>query len=396
MASKVSIRAYLNLTKAKGKLIPIYLRIIYNRQKAEYSTGLLTPVKEWDDSIQRTKKNTNHNGTINDLINKIYDAIKILSKENKPINVKLLKDIIKNKENHSYGILEYFQKHITQITKAGEIKKDSIRRYDDTYGHLVGFLREFKPNHIDLPLEMVDFNFLNEFDIHLNDFGLQRNTINKHHSRIRTILLKARNEGLISKYPYTTIKLRNTPTNRQALNAKEIKQIENANLSQNDSLDRVRDIFLFSLYTGLRFSDAQNLSTENLIKKSKLDWQISIVQQKTGDALFIPLLEPAKRIIRKYEKAISPITKRILPTISNQKTNTYLKVIADLAGIKKQITHHVARHTYATTILLSNQVPMEVVSRLLGHTNLRTTQIYAKVTNSYVFDSIKKLKLKVK
>ena len=109
----------------------------------------------------------------------------------------------------------------------------------------------------------------------------------------------------------------------------------------------------------------------------------------------IPLLKPAIDIINKYDKEERAITGKVLPKISNQKLNAYLKVIADLTGIKKELTHHVARHTCATTILITNGVPIEVVSKWLGHTNIKTTQVYAKITDQYLSQMAKKVDSKL-
>jgi len=167
MITKVSTKVYLRANKVKGKLLPIYIRIIYKRQKAEISTGLRIPEKEWDDSIQRAKNNAAYNTTINNLLNGVYSAINFLSKEKRPINAKILKDIIKNDEADSFGILEYFQKHIDQVILANEIKVDSRRRYEDTYDHLVEFLQKIKTHYNDLPLDLVNHSLLTEFDLFL-------------------------------------------------------------------------------------------------------------------------------------------------------------------------------------------------------------------------------------
>jgi site-specific recombinase XerD len=156
-------------------------------------------------------------------------------------------------------------------------------------------------------------------------------------------------------------------------------------LGGNQSLEKVRDIFLFSVYTGLRFEDAQALTMDRLSKDKAGKTFLTIEQEKTNEPLVLPVLEPAVKIVSKYKSSPErKILNKVLPKISNQKLNVYLKVIADLASIDKKLTHHVARHTCATTVLLSNDVPIEVVSKWLGHTNIKTTQIYAKITNVYL------------
>ena len=149
---------------------------------------------------------------------------------------------------------------------------------------------------------------------------------------------------------------------------------------------------MFSVYTGLRFEDAQQLTMDNIKRMSNGKYKLTIEQGKTQRPLVIPLMKQAMEIIKKYDNTHERIVSRkVLPRISNQKLNAYLKVIADIVGIDKRLTHHVARHTCATTIMLSNQTPIEVVSKMLGHTNIKTTQIYAKVTDNYMENEINRL-----
>lgn len=223
-----------------------------------------------------------------------------------------------------------------------------------------------------------------------------RNTVNKHHSRLRTILIRAVKEGHITKNPYIDFQLKYTPSSRTFLTEEELKKITENNLGDNESLKRVRDIFIFSVYTGMRFEDAQLLTIDRIEKDKKNNYTLRIEQEKTKEPLLIPLLKPALDIIKKYENSPErKVFKKVLPKITNQKVNSYLKVIADITGIEKNLTHHVARHTCATTILISNDVPIEAVSKWLGHTNIKTTQIYAKITNNYLQKVAEKVESKI-
>jgi len=160
-------------------------------------------------------------------------------------------------------------------------------------------------------------------------------------------------------------------------------------------LDKVKDIFIFSVYTGLRFEDAQSLTIENL-NKYKENPFIRFIQQKTSRAIEIPLLKPAINIIHKYENSDErKVLNKILPKISNQKVNMYLKIISDLSGINRKISHHIARHTFATTICLNNNMPLEDLSMLLGHSSIKTTQIYGKITQERLYQSIQSISKKI-
>jgi site-specific recombinase XerD len=166
-------------------------------------------------------------------------------------------------------------------------------------------------------------------------------------------------------------------------------------LSHNASLDKVKDLFIFSVYTGLRFQDAQSLTIDSLGKYKNKAF-IKFIQQKTNRAIEIPLLPAAIKIIEKYTKTPErEVFKKLLPEISNQKVNTYLKVIADLSGLNRTISHHIARHTFATTICLNNNMALEDVSTLLGHSSLKTTQIYGKITQDRLHQSINSISKKL-
>ncbi|HSQ43538.1 MAG TPA: site-specific integrase [Ginsengibacter sp.] len=241
----------------------------------------------------------------------------------------------------------------------------------------------------------MDYSFINSYDLFLKKkYDLHKNTINKYHSRLRTILLKALAEGQLSKQPYANFKLNTVKTNREFLSQDELNKIVHLDLSHNQSLDKVRDLFIFSVYTGLRFQDAQDLSIENLATY-KTKASLKFIQQKTGRAIEIPLLMQPKHIIEKYKNFPERIIlNKLLPKISNQKVNSYLKIIGDLAGLNRDITHHIARHTFATTICLNNNMPLEDLSMLLGHSSIKTTQVYGKITQERLFQSMNRLKSK--
>lgn len=400
MIQSLSIRFYLNHHKAKGDKMPVYLRITLNRKKAEAATSYLLEQKEWNEDNQRTKKNTAINQHLSDIENKVYDIVRQLEREKKPLTATIIKDYLLNKNKLNATLLEYYDNYLSRIIQAGELQLDSIQRYRDTLGHLKNFLEIKKLD--DVPLERMDYRLVSDFDLYLvkqqvNREGklLTRNTANKHHNRLRTILIRALKEGQIQKNPYWDFKLRNNPTSRAFLTHEEIEKLNEHDLGENESLKRVRDIFIFSVYTGLRFEDAQKLTIDRIIKDKKGNYFLQIEQEKTNESVSIPLFAPAIRIINKYDGKERKITGCVLPKISNQKLNAYLKVIANLVEIKKSLTHHVARHTCATTILLSNEIPIEAVSKWLGHTNIKTTQIYAKITNNYLQKMAEKIENKI-
>jgi site-specific recombinase XerD len=303
--------------------------------------------------------------------------------------------LLAGKQSIDISLIQYFTKHLSEIQIRNEIKNISIAKYKQSINTLIAFI-PFKYKVHDITLSQIDYDFVNSYDLYLREVHeLHKNTINKYHSRLRTILLKALAEGHIIKQPYANFKLNSIKTDREYLSQEELNKIIKLDLSHNLSLDKVKDIFIFSVYTGLRFEDAQCLTIENLNNYKEKPF-IRFIQQKTNRAIEIPLLRPANEIINKYKNSDErKVLNKILPKISNQKVNMYLKIISDLSGINRKISHHIARHTFATTICLNNNMPLEDVSMLLGHSSIKTTQIYGKITQERLYQSIQSISKKI-
>ena len=217
----------------------------------------------------------------------------------------------------------------------------------------------------------------------------------KHTERLRKMInLAIRNEWLL-RDPFAKFKPSFIKTSREFLTAEELIKIENKEFSIQ-RLQQVKDLFIFSCYTGLSYIDVMNLSTENVSFGIDGELWLHTSRQKTDNPVRIPILPKALSMIQKYESHPKALAEgKLFPNISNQRLNSYLKEIADLCSIGKNLTFHLARHTFATTITLTNGVPMETVSKLLGHSSIRTTQIYAKVVEKKVREDMNMLKQKL-
>lgn len=395
MKSNLSLKFYLNISKTNLGELPIYLRITYQRRKSELYTGFTSSLKKWDQLSGESKSDHIVNRSLSDIRSKAYELFTDRSRQNLPINASILKDLLTGKDKAEIGLISYFEKHIKEITLKAEIEKVSLNKYKQSLESLMTFINS-KYNASDINITNIQFSFINEYDLFLNvERKLHKNTINKYHSRLRTLLLKALNEGIVQKNPYSNFKLINTKTQRQYLSDQEISQILKLDLSHNVSLDKIRDVFLFSLYTGIRFQDAQDLTLSNLFKENQ-SYFIRFIQKKTETHISIPLMNQAISIIEKYDSLPErKVFEKLLPKISNQKINAYLKIIGELANIKTPITHHIARHTFATTICLNNNVPIEDLSKLLGHSSIKTTQIYGRITEQRLLKSIENVQNKI-
>jgi integrase/recombinase XerD len=395
MSGQASIKFYLFEGSKKKGVFPIYMRITYARKKAEHHTGYTCTKKEWNEANQNTRNNSHVNSKLSDKKAAIYNFVSDLEKEKKPISAALLKDLLTGKAQVKVNVLDYLDNHIKEITVRAQIKTISLNKYKQSQNTLKSFIPE-KYGRPDLLMDQVNYEFINGYDLYLKKtLNLHKNTINKYHSRLRTLLLKALAEGIISKQPYANFKLVTQKTDREFLNQDDLLKIVTKDLSHNKSLDKVRDLFVFSCYTGLRFQDAQNLTIDNLTTYNKKAF-LRFAQEKTGRAIDIPLLAAAKKILDKYKNEPErKILNKLLPKISNQKVNSYLKIIGDQAEINRTITHHMARHTFATTICLNNGMPMEDVSKLLGHSSLKTTAIYGRITQERLQKSMDKINKKI-
>jgi integrase/recombinase XerD len=395
MPGQASIKFYLFEGSKKGGVFPIYMRITYARKKAEHHTGYTCTKKEWNEDNQNTRNNSHVNSKLSEKKAAIYNFVSDLEKEKKPITAALLKDLLTGKAQVKVNLLDYLENHIKEITLRAQIKTISLNKYKQSQNTLKGYIPE-KYGRSDLLMDQVNYEFINGYDLYLKKtLNLHKNTINKYHSRLRTLLLKAIAEGIISKQPYANFKLVNQKTDREFLSQEDLAKIVTKDFSHNKSLDKVRDLFVFSCYTGLRFQDAQNLTIDNLTTYNKKAF-LRFAQEKTGRAIDIPLLSAAKNILDKYKNEPErKILNKLLPKISNQKVNSYLKIIGDQAEINRTITHHMARHTFATTICLNNGMPMEDVSKLLGHSSLKTTAIYGRITQDRLQKSMEKVGKKI-
>jgi site-specific recombinase XerD len=394
----LSLKFYLGLDKKHldGKC-PIYLRIVVNRKKVEISTKLLVKAEyEWDNIIQRIKSKTPINTRLSQIEGEITDHFQSLKHSGKNITAAQLKEMYLGRGAKTMSLSNFFTTSVKdRILDNKELSEATKRNYRTTIFHLEEFLDDSYQKKI--PLQEVNDSFLRKWDLHMTNKKLvnsssqtlHRNTINKYHTKLKAILNLAIDDELIERNPYSKFKLKYINTTRTFLTLPELTKLEEHGLGNNASLQKVRDKFLFSVYTGLRFVDADNLRAENIEHDGRKYW-IVLVQKKTQEYLRIPLLNKAKEIFDKYELE-RIITGYVVPRFTNQKVNAYLKIIAGMVGITKPLTHHVARHTAATTIFLANGIPIEVVSKQLGHTSIKTTQVYAKITNDMLSKAADKL-----
>lgn len=308
--------------------------------------------------------------------------------------------------NHFRGIKEegYSLKNLIdfhEVSQKDILSRNTLQHYQTTAKYLFRFLNE-NQNSSDIPLNQLNYKTIAEFESYLRAYhpvdhhkSLANNGVMKHLQRLRKMVNMAVKLEWIDKSPFENYKLSFKKTERPYLTQDELAAIE-AQIFSIERLQSVKDLFIFACYTGLAYIDVYKLTSKNLVKGiDGNDW-IHTKREKTDTPVHIPLLPQAITIIKRYRNHVRALHEGTLfPIISNQKLNSYLKEVADICGITKNLTFHIARHTFATTVTLSNGVPIETVSKLLGHTNIRTTQIYARVIEQKVSDDMQLLREKL-
>lgn len=378
----------------------MYLRFTFNNKRVELSTGIFVSTDSWDKRKQRIKEKTPGSRVLNDRLDKIkteiQDIFNLLRSTNEDFDVDTIKQkLLKIQE--SKGILDVFDYYLDSIL--AKLRKgysmETYKHYKSSRKRLADFI-ELKLKKSDVSVQCIDYKFLNAFDVFIKkEFNNTQNTAWNYHKHLRRVLNLAISLDYIDKNPYSKFKVGLDETHREILSTEELKRIEEKQI-QIERLAVVRDIFVFACYTGLSFSDITKLSHTHLQQRTDGKEWIIINRSKTNNRCRIPLLPKAKEILKKYEDYPQISGKAILlPVLTNQKMNSYLKELGDICGINKNITMHIARHTFATTVTLSNGVPIETVSKLLGHSSLKTTQIYAKVLDQKIAEDMELLESKL-
>jgi site-specific recombinase XerD len=370
---------------------PIRCRIRYNEGRHEFATGLLINPNTWYSKLQQTKPPNEENNFVNTQLslikNKINQAFLFLQMKGSHFDVNDLYLIYKGeKPKKENGILEVYTEYNNKIKKliGKDIELVTYNKYLESYSHLKDFVR-FKFNSADLKLKDVKSNFLDDYDYYLktqkgkNKQGLSQSTINKAIQRFRKTLKYAISEGYLEKDPFIMHAAKLVKKNVVFLTNKELQKLEDHQF-KTPRIHSVKELFLFCCYTGLAFKEMSLLKKSDIITEFDGNLWIVVKRSKTNRDYKVPLLPRAQKVLQIYNDDTSDL---VFPKISNQKFNEYLKEIANIIGISKNLTHHIARKTFASTVLLYNDVPMEIVSELLGHSKLSTTQEhYAKVVNS--------------
>jgi len=314
-----------------------------------------------------------------------------LSREYDDVTPELVRDYLQGvKGGSSQTLMEIWNEHNLELKKTiGKQCSYALwQKHNTSKSHFRDFLRIYYRTS-DVPIKQVRFHMIREFEQYLKgDKGLSYNTTIKFLQFTKKITIRAIKSGWLKVDPFQDYKLSLKDTDRPYLTQMEIESIVQKRF-KNIRLDQVKDIFLFSCYTGLAYADVKKLCRAEIEQTPNGLWWIKTRRQKTKQRSQIPILASAMEIIEKYTNLRELSAKDlILPVISKQKMNAYLIEIADIVGIEKNLTFHVARHTFATTVTLQNGISIESVSRMMGHTNIQSTQHYARIVDKKIADEM--------
>ena len=394
-----TLHFYLKKSKQyAGGDLPIYLRLTVEGQRCELSTGKRCEPEKWNTTSERVigaKEDVKViNAYLDTVKTKVHEAQRLLIEMGKLVTAEAIRNVLLGREEKPIKILEVFQQHNEQMEKLVDVDyaPGTLERYVTSLAHTKAFI-QWKYKAADMDIKKLDFQFLAGYEFWLKSIRrCNHNTTMKYLSNFRKIVNYCIRSGWLIRDPFLGFKMAKKEVHRVALDEKELQQLISKKFSI-ERIDQVRDIFVFSCFTGLAYVDVKKLKRSEICVGIDGGKWIFTSRQKTETPSRIPLLPAALAILEKYKDHPQCLNKdRLLPVMSNQKMNAYLKEIADLCGIKKNFTFHIARHTFATTVTLSNGMPLETVSKLLGHRNIRITQQYAKIVDRKVSEDMQQLR----
>lgn len=378
-------------TPTAGDDVVIYIRLILDRKKTEFSTGIRGLARDWDAERQRFAEKSNYNRSLNHQLtcaeDRIEDTYKSIVVKNARPTVGRIRNEFRGEKDVRFQpeLLHFISNHIEMMKKQPDTyKPGTIIHYVAMYKRIKKYLKHTgEERKLLKDFKAPDIIGFKEFLLTTPHETLKRPmspaTSGKYLAKLKVVMGNALAKEIILTDPFKGVKIDRVKNDAEWLTQEELKLLVDLDLTSNESLYRVRLMWLFAAYTGLRYGDAFNLKSDDVTRTADGNYRLSLVIQKTGNKFDRRMLPEAvdlyHQLLREYPNQIT-----LLPKMSNQKMNEYLKVIANLAGIKKKVSCHTARHTFATH-LVENSAPIKLVSHMLGHKSIKVTEsIYARFT----------------
>jgi len=394
----LAILVYLKSRKNAKRESPIYLRVTVDGKRIEKSLNRSIDSKRWDNSKKEGKGNTEEIRGLNQFLLSVKHNILMAGQELVNNNVSVTVETLMNKYNgveektHTLiEVIEYENKRIKRLVEVGTYKK-----YVTVLGHVKKYLKH-QYNLTDIDIKKIDYQFVTDFDYYLRtEKSIANNSTIRVVNTLKKIVRITLDKGWIDKDPFLNYKVKKEKVETGFLTQDEIDTIYKKEFTIK-RLEEVRDVFIFCCYTGLAYIDVKMLSEDDIVKDMDGDKWININRKKTDTISKIPILPIAQDLLDKYkDDAFVLNSGKLLPVLSNQKMNAYLKEIGDVSGVSTKLTSHLARHSFATTIALTNGLPIETLSKVMGHKSLNMTLHYGKLLDIKMSGDVKKLKKKLK
>jgi integrase len=364
---------------------PIYLRITVDGKRSELTAARSVDPVQWNAKAGRVSGTKEASRSLNNYLDQlramVLAAHQQLTEQRITVTSDRLRDKLTGKAEVTRTLLTQFAEHNRKVEAlvGADFAAGTLERYKTSYKHTEDFIK-WKYNVNDIDIRDVDHDFVTSYDFYLRSVRkCSNNTTIKYLKNFKKIILICLASGWLTVDPFVNYKAKIKVVDREFLTEEEIKRIMDKQF-HTERLVQVRDIFLFSCFTGLAYADVHKLKPSEIVTGPDGEQWLYTKRQKTDVPTRVPLLPSAVSILQRYKDSPICVTQdRVLPICTNQKTNAFLKEISDLCGIEKHLTFHIARHTFATTVTLANGIPIESVSKMLGHTNIKTTQHYAKI-----------------
>lgn len=373
---------------------PVYMRVTVDGRFLEAALKRGIKPKLWNEKKQRSNGRDRLSLELNDFLDDTQTRILRIHQrfidERKEINPKTILDEFAGRMDRPKMLREIFKaenEKYRQRLEIGDLVLNTVLRAERTERYLGDFIKkQYKAD--DLPLSAIDNAFVRDFHLYLRtDKKQEQNTANKYCKILKRIIVLALDNMWMEVNPFQGLRFQAKATNRQFLSEKELTTIMKKTFTL-ERLNVVRDIFIFCALTGLSFSDVEGLKPEHISQDDDGNFWIHKARQKTKNICSIPYLETARNIAEKYkDHQLCKSRGVLLPVISNQRMNSYLGEIAGICGITKPLTMHTARHSFAC-LALANGVSMEVIAKMLGHSDVRASKIYAKVIDKSITEQI--------
>ena len=396
MRATFKILFFVNRSKEKNGIVPIMGRVTINGTQAQFSCKYSIAVEQWDTKANKVKGKSKEARDINYALDNIKAQIikhyQRISDKDAYVTAEMVRNAYQGIGTEYETVLRAFDKHNEDFAK--RIGKDRVKEtyYKHTIArtHVANFIKYYYKRN-DFGMNELTEDFMNQYCIYLrNEVGVQQSTVKLYCTTLKSIVSHAHKNGLIPRDPFANCRVSGGTKEREFLTEDEVQTLMSHRFN-DPAMTLVRDIFIFGCLTGISFIDIKNLTTDNLVTINDSLW-ISSARQKTKIPFRVKLMESARKIIDRYEPF--RCGNRLFNVYRNGWTNVLLKQIAEECGINKRLTFHMSRHSYAV-MAISNGMPIESVSKILGHTKITTTQHYAKITTEKLDKDLSVLESKI-